>query len=78
MTYFPQIVEARHVKGFVVSTRFSDGTEKKIDVSQWFKGPVFDPLKTPRCSKNSLSKQERSLGLTASISLLKLCTTHRT
>jgi len=51
MTYLPQIVEAHHVKGFVVSTRFSDGTEKEIDVSQWFKGPVFDPLKKPKMFK---------------------------
>jgi len=51
MTYLPEIVEARHVKGFIVSTRFSDGTEKEIDVSQCFKGPVFDPLKNPKMFK---------------------------
>jgi hypothetical protein len=51
MTYLPEIVEARHVKGFIVSTRFSDGTEKEIDVSQWFKGPVFDPLRNPKMFK---------------------------
>lgn len=51
MTYLPEIVEARHVKGFIVSTRFSDGTEKEIDVSQWFKGPVFNPLKNPKLFK---------------------------
>lgn len=45
MNYLPQVVEAHHVSGFVVSARFDDGTEKRIDVSQWFKGPVFEPLK---------------------------------
>lgn len=45
MSYLPQVVEARHVRGFIVSTRFDDGTEKQVDISQWFKGPVFEPLK---------------------------------
>lgn len=45
MTYLPQVIGARYVSGFVVFTRFDDGTEKHIDVSQWFKGPVFEPLK---------------------------------
>src|SRR5262245_37265302 len=51
MNYLPQVVEARYISGFVVSTRFYDGTEKHIDVSQWFKGPVFEPLKDPRLFK---------------------------
>lgn len=45
MNYLPQVVEAHHISGFVVSARFDDGTEKRIDVSQWFKGPVFEPFK---------------------------------
>jgi len=45
MSYLPQVVGARHISGFIISTRFDDGTEKSIDVSQWFKGPVFEPLK---------------------------------
>jgi Protein of unknown function (DUF2442) len=51
MSYLPQVIEARHISGFVVSTRFDDGTEKYIDVSQWFKGPVFEPLKDPKLFK---------------------------
>jgi hypothetical protein len=27
------------------------GTEKHIDISQWFKGPVFEPLKDPKLFK---------------------------
>jgi hypothetical protein len=51
MSYLPQVVEARHISGFIVATRFDDGTEKCIDVSQWFKGPVFEPLKEPKVFK---------------------------
>ena len=51
MSYLPQVVGARYVNGFVVSTRFDDGSEKHIDVSQWFKGPVFEPLKDPKVFK---------------------------
>ena len=45
MKYLPQVVGARYISRFIVSTRFDNGTEKHIDVSQWFKGPVFEPLK---------------------------------
>jgi hypothetical protein len=48
MSYLPRVIGARHISGFIVSTRFDDGTEKYIDVSQWFKGPVFEPLKNPK------------------------------
>jgi len=51
MSYLPQVVGARYVNGFVVSTRFDDGSEKHIDLSQWFKGPVFEPLKDPKVFK---------------------------
>lgn len=45
MNYLPQVVSARHVNGYVIATRFDDGTKKDIDVSRCFKGPVFEPLK---------------------------------
>ena len=51
MSYLPQVVEARYISEFIVSTRFDDGTEKHIDVSRWFKGPVFEPLKDPKFFK---------------------------
>jgi hypothetical protein len=51
MSYLPQVIEARYVRSFIVATRFDDGTEKQIDVSQWFKGPVFAPLKNPKLFK---------------------------
>jgi hypothetical protein len=51
MSNLPQVVGARYVSGFIVSTRFDDGTEKRIDVSQWFKGPVFEPLRNLKVFK---------------------------
>lgn len=48
MNYLPQVIAARHISGFIISTRFDDATEKQIDLSQWFKGPVFEPLKDPK------------------------------
>jgi len=48
MSYLPEVNTARRVNGFVIAMSFSDGTEKHIDISQWFKGPVFKPLKDPK------------------------------
>ena len=48
MNYLPEINRAKRVKGFIVAMRFNDGTEKHIDISQWFKGPVFKALKDPK------------------------------
>ena len=45
VTYLPAVVRAEYVKDFVLDIRFSDGTQKLIDVSQWFNGPVFEPLR---------------------------------
>lgn len=42
--YLPAVVRAKHVRDFVVDFTFNDGTRKHVDVSQWFKGPVFEPL----------------------------------
>ena len=67
MSYLPQVIRARHISGFVVSARFDDGTDKYIDVSQWFKGPVFEPLRIQSFSRSSLSKREHSLGQMVSI-----------
>jgi hypothetical protein len=67
MSYLPQVIRARHISEFIVSTRFDDGTEKCIDVSQWFKGPVFEPLKDPKFFKSFLSKRGHSPGRMASI-----------
>jgi hypothetical protein len=48
MSYLPEVIRAKRVSGFVIAASFNDGTEKYIDISQWFKGPVFKALKSPR------------------------------
>jgi hypothetical protein len=48
MSYLPEVIRAKRVGGFVISARFNDGTEKHVDISQWFKGPVFKALKDPK------------------------------
>lgn len=44
-TYLPAVVRATHVRDYVVDFTFNDGTRKHVDISQWFKGPVFKPLR---------------------------------
>jgi hypothetical protein len=48
MSYLPEVNTAKRVNGFIIAMRFNDGTEKHIDISQWFKGPVFKALKDPK------------------------------
>lgn len=48
MSFLPEVIRAKRVSGFVIAASFNDGTEKHIDISQWFKGPVFKALKSPR------------------------------
>ena len=48
MSYLPEVNTAKRLNGFVIAMRFNDGTEKHIDISQWFKGPVFKSLKDPK------------------------------
>ena len=51
MNYLPHVISAKRVRGFVIATRFDDGSEKHVDISQWFKGPVFKPLKDSKFFK---------------------------
>jgi hypothetical protein len=48
MNYLPEINRAKRVNGYIIAMRFNDGTEKQVDISQWFKGPVFRELKDPK------------------------------
>ena len=41
------VVEARHVRGFVLWLRFRDGTSGEIDLGPALKGPIFEPLHDP-------------------------------
>ena len=44
-SYLPCVVEATYVFDYVLDIRFDNGTRRLVDMSQWFRGPVFDPLK---------------------------------
>ena len=39
------VLEARHVRDYVVWLRFRDGTAGEIDLRPVLRGPVFEPLK---------------------------------
>ena len=41
------VVEARHVSGYVVWLRFRDGTEGQVDLSSELVGPIFASLHDP-------------------------------
>ena len=41
------VVEARHVGGFVLWLRFRDGTTGEIDMAPELYGPVFESLRDP-------------------------------
>jgi len=45
VSYLPAAVQAKYVSEYILEITFDDGTQKQIDVSQWFKGPVFKPLR---------------------------------
>ena len=39
------VVEARHVGGYVIWLRFRDGTAGEIDLERELYGPIFEPLR---------------------------------
>jgi hypothetical protein len=41
------VLEARHVRGYVVWLRFRDGTVGEIDLASALCGPIFEPLRDP-------------------------------
>jgi hypothetical protein len=42
-----RVTEARHVSGYIVRLRFSDGTEGALDLAAELHGPIFEPLRDP-------------------------------
>jgi hypothetical protein len=44
----PRILEATHVKDFVIHIRFADGAEGDVDLKDELDGPIFRPLKNPK------------------------------
>jgi hypothetical protein len=39
------VIDARHVREYVVWLRFEDGTEGEVDLRLSLRGPVFEPLR---------------------------------
>ena len=73
MPILPQIIEAHYVSGYRIGLVFNTGLQKTVDFSHWLKGPVFEPLKSPLNSANSLSQAERCVGQTEQTSRQKHC-----
>jgi hypothetical protein len=42
-----RLLDARHVRDYVVWLRFSDGLAGEVDLGGELEGPVFEPLRDP-------------------------------
>lgn len=47
----PRVVEALHVRDYIIHVRFADGTEGDVDLKDELEGPIFRPLKNPKYFK---------------------------
>ncbi len=45
MVPLPAVTRAHHAGGYRIHLVFNDGSENTVDFSQWFAGPVFEPLR---------------------------------
>ncbi len=45
---FPRVIEARHVRDFIVLVRFQDGVQGEADLEPQLHSEVFEPLKNPQ------------------------------
>lgn len=41
-----RIVEARHLRDYIIHLRFADGVEGDVDLGHELFGPVFEPLRS--------------------------------
>ena len=41
-----RIAAVRPLEGFLLQLRFTDGTERVVDVGQYLRGPVFDSIRS--------------------------------
>jgi len=41
------VIEARHVKDYILWLRFSDGLEGEVDLESELEGEIFEPLREP-------------------------------
>ncbi len=42
-----RVIDARHIKDFIVWVHFNDGTKGEVDLSDELYGPIFEPLQDP-------------------------------
>jgi len=47
-----RVIEARHVRDYVIRVRFADGVEGEVDLKDELYGEVFEPLKDPELFKS--------------------------
>lgn len=47
LSYRPEVVRARHVKGYVIELEFDDGHIGYADLEGELWGPAFEPLRDP-------------------------------
>jgi hypothetical protein len=45
MPFLPAVIRAEARAGYELDVTFNDGLEGTVDCSQWFQGPIFEPLK---------------------------------
>jgi hypothetical protein len=45
---FPRVIEARHVRAFIVLVRFQDGVQGEVDLEPQLYGEIFEALKDPQ------------------------------
>ncbi len=43
----PRVIEAEHIRDYVIHVRFADGIEGDVDLQNELDGEVFEPLKDP-------------------------------
>ena len=48
----PRVVEAEHVRDYVIHVRFADGAAGDIDLQNELDGEIFEPLKDAACFKS--------------------------
>lgn len=43
----PRVIEATHVRDYVIRVSFQDGTDGEVDLEAELYGEIFEPLKVP-------------------------------
>jgi hypothetical protein len=54
----PRVIEAKHIKDYILFIRFSDGSEGEVDFEQEIEGEIFEPLRDIPYFKNFNVNQE--------------------